>query len=76
MVDTQLLDISIQESGKTKSYLAKKCGISLQAFRLKRKNISPFTSDEVNVLCDELDIKALTRKEKIFFSKKVDNMST
>lgn len=72
MVDTQLLDDAIQSSGKSKSHLAAKCNMSIQTFRLKRLNISPFTTDEVETLCNELDIRPLTRKEKIFFAKKVD----
>ena len=70
MVDTQLLDDAIRKSGKTKSFLSDKCGMSVQTFRLKRLNISPFTTYEVEVLCNELDIKPLSRKEKIFFAKK------
>lgn len=70
MVDTQLLDDAIRESGKSKSYLSDKCSMSVQTFRLKRLNVSSFTTDEVEVLCRELDIKPLSRKEKIFFAKK------
>ena len=70
MVDTQLLDGRIDDSGKKMSYLADKMGITVQAFRMKRKNLSEFTSDQVSVLCDELDIKKLSDKEKIFFKKK------
>ena len=76
MVDTQLLDEAIQESGKSKTYLAKKCNMSLQSFRLKRLNVFPFSTDNVDTLCDELDIKTLTRKERIFFAKNVEKMST
>ena len=50
MVDTQLLDEAIRESGKSKSYLSDKCSMSVQTFRLKRLNISSFTTDEVEVL--------------------------
>jgi hypothetical protein len=70
MVDTQLLDDRIDDSGKKIAYLADKMGITVQAFRMKRKNLSEFTSDQVAVLCDELDIKKLTDKEKIFFKRK------
>lgn len=76
MVNTQLLDEAIKESGKSKTHLAKKCNMSIQSFRLKRKNVYPFTTDDVDTLCDELDIKTLTRKEKIFFANNVDNMRT
>lgn len=76
MVNTQLLDEAIKESGKSKTHLAKKCNMSLQAFRLKRKNIFPFTTDDVDILCDELNIKTLTQKERVFFAKNVDKMPT
>ena len=76
MVNTQLLDEAIHESGKSKTHLAKKCNMTVQSFRLKRLNKSPFTTDDVNTLCDELDIKTLTRKERIFFAKNVEKMST
>ena len=76
MVNTQLLDEAIQESGKSKTYLAKKCNMSLQSFRLKRLNVFPFSTDNVNTLCSELNIKTLTRKEQIFFAKNVEKTST
>lgn len=76
MVNTQLLDDAIKISGKSKSHLASKCNMSVQTFRLKRLNVSPFSTDDVNTLCDELDIKTLTRKEQIFFAKNVEKTST
>ena len=72
MVDTLLLDERIEASGKTKTHLSKKLGITLQAFRLKRTNVHPFTTDEVSELCDELHIKKLSDKERIFFAKNVE----
>lgn len=76
MVDTQLLDEKIEQSGKSKSFLANKCGITIQSFRMKRLNLSVFNTDQVDILCSELDIKTLREKEKIFFAKNVDNKST
>ena len=76
MVNTQLLDDAIRESGKSKTHLAKKCNMSIQSFRLKRKNIYPFTTNDVDTLCEELNIKTLTKKEKIFFANNVDSMGT
>jgi len=73
MVNTQLLDDAIKATGKSKSFLSDKCGMSLQTFRLKRLNVSPFTTDEVEALCKELGIKELRKKERIFFAKNVDN---
>lgn len=76
MVNTQLLDEARQKAGKTKTYLADKLGISIQALRLKSKNDYSFTSDEVTILCDELGITKLSEKERIFFARNVDKCST
>lgn len=67
MVDTQLLESLIASSGKKKSYLADQLGISIQSLKLKIDNKSDFKTNEVAVLCRELDITRLTDKEKIFF---------
>lgn len=69
MVDTELLEQKIIESGKKIGYLAKKLGISRQYFRMKCKNKADFTNRETDILCDELSITTLTEKEKIFFKK-------
>ena len=68
MVNTQMLEDIIKDSGKKKSYLADKLGISIQSFRLKCDNKSDFKTNEVAVLCAELGITRLTDKEKIFFN--------
>lgn len=72
MVNTQLLDDYIEQSGKSKKFLANKCGITTQCFRRKRKNLNVFNSDQVEILCDELNVKTLRDKERIFFAKNVD----
>lgn len=69
MVDTQLLESEITKSGLKKSYLAEKCGCSVQALRLKIKGIYDFTNTQTDVLCQELNITSLQKKEKIFFKK-------
>lgn len=69
MVDTELLEQKIIESGKKIGYLAEKLGISRQYFRMKCKNKADFTNGETNILCEELNITDLTEKEKIFFKK-------
>lgn len=68
MVNTQMLEDLIKESGKKKTYLADKLGLSIQSFRLKCSNKSVFNTNEVAVLCSELGITRLTDKEKIFFN--------
>lgn len=69
MVDTELLEQKIIESGKKIGYLAEKLGISRQYFRMKCKNKADFTNRETDILCDELSVTTLTEKEKIFFKK-------
>ena len=76
MVDTQLLEDTITNSGLKKSSLADSLGISIQTLRRKSKNDFPFTTDEVAVLCDKLHITKLSDKERIFFAKNVDKTST
>lgn len=69
MVDTQLLEKKIIESGKKKTYLAQKCDCSVQALRLKIKGTYDFTTTQADILCTELGIKNLKEKEKIFYKK-------
>lgn len=75
VVNTQLLEEKIKETGKTKTYLAKKLDISIQTFRLKCINKYDFKMSEVSTLCTELGVTGLQEKEKIFNSK-VDKMET
>lgn len=76
MIDTQYLEEKIAASGKTKTHLASKMGISIQSFRLKATNKYDFTTTQVDILCNELGITKLSEKDRIFFAKKVDNAST
>lgn len=67
LVDTLYLETVIKESGKKKSYLADKLGISVQSLRLKITNVNDFKNSETDILCKELGITSLKTKEKIFF---------
>lgn len=69
MVNTLYLEELINSSGKKKSYLAERIGCSRQYFRMKCNNEAPFTLNEADILCAELNVTRLTEKEKIFFSK-------
>lgn len=69
MVDTQLLEDEIEKSGKKRVYLADKLGCSVQSLRLKIKGEYDFTTSQVDILCTELGITSLVKKEKIFFKK-------
>lgn len=76
MVNTQLLDDRISASGKKKSYLAERIGITVQTLRRKSKNEFPFTTDEVAGLCDELNISSMSEMQRIFFVQNVEKTST
>jgi hypothetical protein len=71
MTDTELLEEWIKNSGKKKSFLAKKVGLSRAGFRNCCINKAEFTTNQIKILCDELGIKKLTDKEAIFFANNV-----
>ena len=60
-----LLEEYIVNSGLRIGFIAKKLGITHQAFNLKRRGIIAFKAAEVYVLCDLLHITDEDR-EKIF----------
>lgn len=72
MVNTELLEKKIANSGLKYNALADDLGISLQAFRLKRINKCPFKGDEIATLCDKLSITSMAELRAIFFSDNVD----
>ena len=76
LIDTQALEEAIKKSGKTKTYLSNKIGISIQSLRLKTRGDYQFNTDEVGILCEELNITRLSDKERIFFAKNVDKKTT
>lgn len=69
MTNEKLLNAKITESGKKKSYLADKCGLSRMGFFNCIKNRAKFNTTHINVLCEELNITSLKEKEAIFFAK-------
>ena len=76
MINTQYLEEKITLSGKKKEFLAQKCGITRQSLTSKINNRSPFTVDQVAVLCRELNISRPTEKEYIFFAGKLKKTPT
>ena len=71
MVNTLLLEQAIAESGKKKTYLADKCGISRHSLANKINNRTEFTWPQVRVLCAELGIKQFDSVDAIFFNQGV-----
>lgn len=67
MVNTQLLDKKIKDSGLKSGFIIEKLGISRNAFDKKKKNIHPFRGSEIYVLCDLLKITEESEKMNIFF---------
>ena len=75
MVNTQLLDEKMRESGYKVGFIVDKLGISRQAFDKKKKNERPFRGAEVYVLCDILNLSDDV-KSRIFFADNVERQTT
>lgn len=69
MTNTELLNEAIAESGKKKGYLAKKVGLSRAGFRNCEINKAEWTASQIEILCLELNITSLKRRQAIFFAK-------
>ena len=69
MKKIQYLENKIGSSGKKKSYLARKLGISRQTFSKKCKNPSLFSNLQAEILCEEIGIFDIEDKNKIFLQK-------
>ena len=65
--NTELLNQAIEESGKKVGYLAEACGLSRQGFDNCRNNKAEFKGSHIGILCEELGIKSLAKRERIFF---------
>lgn len=70
MVNTQLLDKKIDESGLRISYITEQMGITRQAFDKKKKNAYRFRVAEMYVLADLLKLNNEEKKE-IFFAEEL-----
>ena len=68
MVDTELLEHKIEQSGKKKGYLAKQCKLSRAGFRNCEINKASFTYGQVRILCQELNITDPAEEKSIFFA--------
>lgn len=71
MVNTNLLKSEIAKKGLIQSDVAKKIGVSHQSFNYKLHNKTEFKVDEVNRVCEVLDIPK-DRLGEIFFAKGID----
>lgn len=68
MNNVELLEKKIKDSGKKKSYLAEKTGLSRAGFRNCVTNKAEFKSSQIDILCKELGVTSLKEKEAIFFA--------
>lgn len=68
MTNTALLDDYIAKSGKKKKYLAEKVGLSSAGFYNCCTNKAEFTASQIQILCEELNIKTLKEKQLVFFA--------
>ncbi len=71
MTNTIMLKFKIEESGYKLGFISKKLGISYQAFLNKVQNKTEFKQNEIQKLCDLLDL-TLKEKEEIFFNQNVE----
>ena len=68
MVNTELLEHKILESGKKKGHLAKVCNLSRQGFNNCKNNLAKFTYEQVRILCVELGITEVEEERAVFFA--------
>jgi hypothetical protein len=66
MNNAQYLEDAITASGKKKSYLASRLGVSRQTFSKRIQDPTSFTNLQTEILCSELNITKLADKRKIF----------
>ena len=66
MIDVQLLDDFIQQSGLKKSFLAEKLGVSRPTFDAYLKK-GDMKMSQVTILCEVLSIDDPALREAIFF---------
>lgn len=67
LTNTDMLEAYIMASGKKKTYLARKCGLSLAGFRNCCTNRAEFKASHINILSKELGVKTLEERHAIFF---------
>lgn len=68
MTNTELLEKKISDSGKKKTFLANKIGLSLVGFRNCCINKAEFKASQIQILCEELNITSLKERHAIFFA--------
>lgn len=72
MTDTAALDVKIKESGLKLGKIASDLGITYNTFQKKRNNEAFFNANEIEALCQILNIKKTSERMAIFFKTNVD----
>ena len=73
MTDTERLNELINKSGYKKKYIAEQLGVTPFGLDKKITNVTEFKASEIGTLCNLLQIKTLSEKERIFFAHNVAN---
>ena len=68
MTNTELLAKKVKENGLRTAFIAEKLGISRAGWYRKLKGKSPFTAEQIQIMCEILHITSLREKEEIFFA--------
>ena len=71
LVNTQMLEQMIADSGQKIAYLAHKCKLDRHSLYNKINNKTEFTWPQVRVLCRELEINQFDMVDAIFFYQEV-----
>lgn len=67
MVNTELLNEKIEQSGLKPQFIIETLGITPNSFYRKKNNQIPLKAAEIYVLCDLLHITDADEKNKIFY---------
>ena len=70
MTNTELLKEKVKKSGLRTKFIHEKLGVSRAGWYRKLNGKSPFTAEQIQILCDILRITSLREKEDIFFAAK------
>lgn len=68
MTDTIAFQSAIKRKGLTLSGLTKETGIPTLSLRMKSRNVTEFRLDEIELICDVLQIRTRAEKLRIFFA--------
>lgn len=68
MTNTELLGEKVKNSGLRTSYIVDSLGISRAGWYRKLNGKSPFTAEQIQIMCNILHITSLREKEDIFFA--------